>query len=82
MTEKEINQIRGFICEEEQSDKKVTMEVTMSNNQEYYVDTYSTHCFADEYEYNFLAIYGDNVTFLSLEHILAAKVISKDKKKK
>ena len=80
MTYSEITEIRAFIRGEEQSDKTVEMDVTMSNDKTYHVDAYSTHCFAEEGDETFLVIYGKNLKYLSQEHVLAVEVISKAKK--
>lgn len=53
------------------------MNVTMSNGSEYHVNQYSSECFADS-DAQFLAIYGENTKFLSIEHILAVEVIFYD----
>lgn len=79
MNTTEIDEIRGFIRGEEQSDKDVEMEVTMSNDKKYHIDVYSTSCFAEEGDNVFLVIYGENLKYLSQEHILAVEVISKEK---
>lgn len=79
MTYSELEDLRTFIRSEEHSDMTVEMDITMSNDKTYHVDAYSTHCFAEESDETFLVIYGENLKYLSQEHVLAVEVLSKDK---